>query len=129
MANDALAQSDAEALLKMEKVPALRDAFAFPDLGGRIEVPLISRDEREQFSLDVNRKRIALTTGYQARGRQVIVLARLDFAAPHRTRMAPKWACHTCTSIARATATDGPWRSRLGCSASQRMRGKCCMTS
>jgi hypothetical protein len=84
MAIDALAQSDAEALLKMEKVPALRDAFQFPDLGGRIEVPLISRDEREQFSLDVNRKRIALTTGYQARGRQVIVLARLDFSAPHR---------------------------------------------
>ncbi len=75
MANDALAQSDAEALLKMEKVPALRDPFKFPDLGGRIEVPLISRDKREQFSLDVNRKRIALTTGYQARGRQVIVLA------------------------------------------------------
>ena len=83
MASDALAQSDAESLLKMEKVPALKDAFQFPDLGGRIEVPLISRDEREH-PLDVNRKRIALTTGYQARGRQVIVLARLDFAAPHR---------------------------------------------
>jgi len=25
-----------------------------------------------------------LTTGYQARGRRVVVLARLDFAAPHR---------------------------------------------
>ena len=64
MASDALAQSDAEALLKMEKVPALKDEFQFPDLGGRIEVPLISRDEREHFSLDVNRKRIALTTRY-----------------------------------------------------------------
>lgn len=84
MVNDTLAQSDAEALLRMEKVPGLPDEFKFPDLGGRIEVPLISRDERERFSLDVNRKRIALTTGYQARGRQVIVLARLDFAAPHR---------------------------------------------
>jgi hypothetical protein len=44
----------------------------------------MSRDERERFSLDINRKRIALTTGYQTRARQVVVLARLDFAAPHR---------------------------------------------
>ena len=42
MASDALSQSDAQALLKMEKVPALRNAFQFPDLGGRIEVPLLS---------------------------------------------------------------------------------------
>jgi len=84
MAEDALSQNDAEILLRMEKVPASPDAFRFPDLGGRIEVPLMSPDERERFSLDINRKRIALTTGYQARGRQVVVLARLDFAAPHR---------------------------------------------
>lgn len=84
MAEDTLSQNDAEALMRMEKVPASQDAFHFPDLGGRIEVPLMSRDERERFSLDINRKRIALTTCYQTRGRQVIVLARLDFAAPHR---------------------------------------------
>lgn len=84
MADDALSQADAETLLRMDKKPATSDAFQFPDLGGRIEVPLVSRDERERFSLDINRKRIALTTGFQARGRQVIVLARLDFAAPHR---------------------------------------------
>ena len=85
MADDTtLAQSDAEALLRMEKVPANQDHVLFPALGGRIQVPLISRDERERFSLDVNRKRIALSTGYQTRARQVVVLARLDFAAPHR---------------------------------------------
>lgn len=84
MADDTLTQSDADALLRMEKVPVSTDAFQFPDLGGRIEVPLQSRDEREQFSLDINRKRIALTTGYQTRARKVVVLARLDFAAPHR---------------------------------------------
>ena len=84
MAHDALTQAEAEALLRMEKVPVTQDAFRFPDLGGRLEVPMTSRDEREHFSLDINRKRIALTTGYQTRGRQVIVLARLDFAAPHR---------------------------------------------
>ncbi|MBI1906178.1 MAG: hypothetical protein HYS20_08075 [Rhodocyclales bacterium] len=84
MAEDALSQSDADNLLRMAKVPASLDAFRFPDFGGRIEVPLMSPDERERFSLDINRKRIALTTGYQTRARQVIVLARLDFAAPHR---------------------------------------------
>ncbi|TAN05062.1 MAG: hypothetical protein EPN38_12560 [Rhodanobacteraceae bacterium] len=84
MADIALSQSDADALLRMEKECVNNDAVAFPDLGGRIEVPLTSKDRRELFSLDINRKRIALTTGYQARGRQTIVLARLDFAAPHR---------------------------------------------
>ena len=84
MADDALTQSDADTLLRMEKVPASAGTFHFPDLGGRIEVPLVSRDEREQFSLDINRKRISLTTGYQTRARKVVVLARLDFAAPHR---------------------------------------------
>lgn len=84
MADDTLAQADAETLLRMEKVPASTAILEFPSLGGRIEVPLISRDEREQFSLDINRKRIALTTGYQTRGRKIVVLARLDFAAPHR---------------------------------------------
>ena len=84
MADDTLTQADADLLLLMEKVPASDDAFRFPDLGGRIEVPLVSRDKREHFSLDVNRKRIALTTNYQTRARKVIVLARLDFAAPHR---------------------------------------------
>jgi len=84
MADDLLSQNDADALLRMEKVPASQDPFQFPDLGGRTEVPLMSRDKREHFSLDINRKRITLTTGYQTRARQVIVLARLDFAAPHR---------------------------------------------
>lgn len=84
MADDAISQIEAEALLKMEKVPATADTFCFPDLGGRLEIPLASRDAREQFSIDINRKRIALTTGYQTRARRVFVLARLDFAAPHR---------------------------------------------
>lgn len=84
MADDALSQADADVLLRMTKKPATPNAYHFPDLGGRIEVPLLSSDERESFSLDINRKRIALTTGYQTRGRKVIVLARLDFAAPHR---------------------------------------------
>lgn len=84
MHSDSLTQAEADALLRMDKVPTSQAAHQFPDLGGRIEVLLASRDQRESFSLDINRKRIALTTGYQTRGRKVVVLARLDFAAPHR---------------------------------------------
>lgn len=84
MAEDALSQSDAEALLRIEKIRVNEDALNFPDFGGSIQVPLKSRDHREHFSLDINRKRISLKTGYQTRARQVVVLARLDFAAPHR---------------------------------------------
>ena len=40
MADDALAQTDADALLRMEKVPASADTFHFPDLGGRIDTVL-----------------------------------------------------------------------------------------
>jgi hypothetical protein len=84
MVDDILSQTDADTLLHMEKVPAATDTYPFPDFGGRIEVPLVSRDKREHFSLDIHRKRIALTTGYQTRARKLVVLARLDFAAPHR---------------------------------------------
>ena len=58
----------------------------YPDLGGVISVPLFSADRRENFLLDVRRGRIDLAKGtYQNRGRQVVVLVRLDFGgAPHR---------------------------------------------
>ena len=84
MADDTFPQSDADALLRMDKVRVDDAPVAFPDLGGRIEVQLASRDHREVFSLDIHRKQISLKTGYQTRGRQTVVLARLDFAAPHR---------------------------------------------
>jgi len=84
VADNELSQTEADVLLHMEKAPGSSDAFDFPDLGGRIEVPLVSRDKREHFLLDIHRKCIALTTTYQTRARKVIVLARLDFGAPHR---------------------------------------------
>lgn len=87
MADIFLSQSEADTLLKMEKINPQEHAnitWPFPDLGGGIEVPLISKNKREAFSLDISRKRIALTAKYQMRGRQVVVLARLDFASPHR---------------------------------------------
>lgn len=49
-------------------------------------MPLASTDRRERFFLDLRRARIDLGKGpYQNRGRQVVILARLDFgSAPHR---------------------------------------------
>jgi hypothetical protein len=84
MSDGTLVQADADSLLRMEKIRLRDDNVTFPDLGGRVEIPLSSRDRRESFSLDINRKRISLLTGYQTRARQTVVLARLDFAAPHR---------------------------------------------
>ncbi|SRR6266567_9189524 len=57
-----------------------------PGMGGSICVPLASTDRRESFLLDIRRGRIDFAKGtYQNRGRQVIVLARLDFGGqPHR---------------------------------------------
>ncbi len=54
--------------------------------GGGISIPLVSADRREQFVLDLRRGTIDLSKGtYQNRGRQVVVLVRLDFGgAPHR---------------------------------------------
>ena len=49
-------------------------------------IPLISNDKREHFFLDIGRGRIDLNKGtYQNRGRQVVILVRLDFGGkPHR---------------------------------------------
>ena len=86
MADLNLTQAEADALIAMAKHRADNTEWDYPDLGGGISVPLISADRREQFVLDVRRGRIDLAKGtYQNRGRQVVVLVRLDFGgAPHR---------------------------------------------
>lgn len=81
-----LSQTDADALLAMEKHRCNDTVWSYPTPGVRIAIPLTSVDGREPFLLDVYRGRIALAKGtYQNRARQVVVLARLDFGgAPHR---------------------------------------------
>lgn len=79
-----LTQSEADALFKLEKFKVEDVEYTLPDLGGRLEVPLISSDKRELFSLDLSRGRIDLSRRkYQNRTRQIIILARLDFNVPH----------------------------------------------
>lgn len=81
-----LTQSEADALIAIEKHRINNDIHQYPALGGAVVIPLVSIDKRENFSLDVSRGRIDLLKGkYQARARQVVVLVRLDFGgAPHR---------------------------------------------
>ena len=86
MASVGLNQMEADALLALAKYRTDATERKYPDFGGRTTIPLASQDQRERFLLDLRRARIDLAKGtYQNRARQVVILARLDFAsAPHR---------------------------------------------
>ena len=86
MTDASLTQAEANALFAMEKRRDDDTEWDYPGLGGAVTIPLVSTDGREPFLLDMRRGRIDLAKGtYQNRGRQVVVLARLDFGgAPHR---------------------------------------------
>lgn len=86
MAELNLTQAEANALIALAKHQVDETEWDYPDLGGAVSIPLVSADRREQFILDLRRGQIDLTRGtYQNRGRQVVVLVRLDFGgAPHR---------------------------------------------
>lgn len=86
MADMNLTQAEADALIAMEKHRVNEDRSNFPMGGQSLILPLQSTDRREQFLLDVSRGRIdLLKVKMQNRGRQVVVLVRLDLGgAPHR---------------------------------------------
>jgi hypothetical protein len=86
MAEINLTQSEADSLIAMEKYRIDDTQWNYPGFGGSIIIPLISRDKREKFLLDISRGEIDLLKGtYQNRSRQVVVLVRLDFSGqPHR---------------------------------------------
>jgi hypothetical protein len=81
-----LTQTEADSLIALEKIRANDSISDYPGIGGSVTVPLTSRDKREHFLLDISRGRIDLLRGkYQNRGRQTVVLVRLDFGgSPHR---------------------------------------------
>ena len=81
-----LTQTEANILIKMEKVRIDDKFIDYPDAGNSVVIPLVSRDRREKFTLDISRGKIDLLKGsYQNRVRQVIILVRLDFGGkPHR---------------------------------------------
>lgn len=86
MAEINLTQEEANVLIAMEKHRANEDRSDFPMRGQSLTLPLLSVDKREQFLLDLSRGRIDLQkVKMQNRGRQVVVLVRLDLGgAPHR---------------------------------------------
>jgi len=81
-----LTQSEADALLALEKHYRGEAHFIFPSYGGELRIPLKSTDNREEFSLDIWRSSISLTRNkFQNRARKSIVLVRVDIGgANHR---------------------------------------------
>lgn len=86
MADLNLTQTEADALIAMEKHRVDDERYDFPMGGESLVLPLQSLDRREQFLLDLSRGRIDLMKlKLQNRARQVVVLVRLDFGgSPHR---------------------------------------------
>jgi len=75
-----LTQSEADDFINMEKVRVDDQNSDYPSLGGRITIPITSRNKRENFLLDVSRGKIDLIKGsYQNRAMQIVILIRLDF--------------------------------------------------
>ena len=87
-----LTQAEADVLLAMEKVRADAEVYEFPGASRAVTIPLVSRDRREEFLLDITRGRIDLRkVTYQNRARQIVVLARLDLAGPPHTNPDGVW--------------------------------------
>ena len=86
MTNSNLDQSVADELLAMEKFRIDDKSHDFPMMGSRISIKLESSDHEEKFVLDVSRgMRNRFKASFQNRGRQTVVLARLDLGgSPHR---------------------------------------------
>ncbi len=86
MADISLTQAVADALIAMEKHRLTDERTIFPMAGESVVLPLQSANKREKFLLDLSCSRInLLKVKMQTRGRQVIVLVRLDLGgAPHR---------------------------------------------
>ena len=81
-----LTQSEADALLAMEKLRVCDDVINLPGPGKKMTVKFQSINKREEFLLDLNRGRIELRKAtFQNRARKIVILVRLDLhGAPHR---------------------------------------------
>ena len=81
-----LTQAEADHLIELDKHRVDNRGWGYPSLGGKVSIPLLSEDRREEFTLDLWRSRINLAKStHQNRARQVVILIRLDIgSAPHR---------------------------------------------
>lgn len=80
-----LTQTEADALIEIDKHADDTKAVSYPAPGGKLCIQLHSADNRERFHLDLTRGRIALTkVSHNLRVRTSIPLVRLDInGAPH----------------------------------------------
>lgn len=81
-----LSQSEADALMAIEKHAVLGVTYRFPAKGERLSIPLLAADEKESFHVDINRRSLALyKCTFNGRARGNLILARLDLnGSPHR---------------------------------------------
>jgi hypothetical protein len=81
-----LTQTEADALIALEKHRVDDKELTFPAPGEQVVIPITSRDRRENFLLDLTRSQIKLSKAtYQNRARQTVILMRLDLdGPPHR---------------------------------------------
>ena len=109
-------QKTADKFLATEKTPLTKETYNWNQLDRKpISIPLEAKEFRgESFALDISRKKIVLKMKYQLRARQTIVLARLDFGAPHRNPDG-KLASLTCIYIGKDMATNLPILCLLAC--------------
>lgn len=95
MAEGNLSQSEADALIAVEKIRVGDSESSYPEPGGKLILLLTSRDGREGFILDVFRSQINLAkVTHQNRARQIVVLMRLDIGgATHRNPDGEEVSC------------------------------------
>lgn len=81
-----LTQSEADALIAMDKYRVNNKLWNYPSQGDKVSIPLKSADGQERFFLDINRtSREALKVIYQNRARTIEILFRLRIRdRPHR---------------------------------------------
>jgi hypothetical protein len=80
-----LPQHEADQLLAMAKRRTSDAPYRLPPQRGKLTIPLEDLSGREAFILDLARGGISLERRtYQTRARQTVILARIDFGAPHR---------------------------------------------
>lgn len=86
MSGTDLSQNDADRLRALPKRRMDNKVYQFPAMGEKIEIPLVSMDQTEEFQLNINRSSIKLLkVTYQTRTQRTYILARLDLdGPPHR---------------------------------------------
>ena len=81
-----LTQFEADSLLRLEKYCLDPRPVIYPPTDYKTVVPLVSKDRKEEFCLDISCGRIDIARcKFQNRARQSVILARLEYGAhPHR---------------------------------------------